>query len=332
LRQRTVVIGSIVIVLTVGTIIGVYLGVYYSRQSDEDIVLTLQSSTSTMNYTMTDLMEFDSIEGYGGYKRATGTVVGPHWYKGVSLGLLLDEVGGIILGEELEVIASDNWKITYTSQMLNGNVVAYNSITGENLGIKEFQIILAYEEDGSKIPTDDGPIRIAFISEEEHLTDGNLWAKKVQTMKIKTSSNMWTIYLYGITNDSISRLSFEAAMYSDVENHSVFYVLQEDTRFNTYQGMPLWCIISIIDGELFGSSHYTFNDTLAALGYDVILRNSEEEISLHSSDIARNNSYILAAKRNSVFLGENEGPLRLVGSALTGSQMIYGITEIRINL
>ena len=112
---------------------------------------------------------------------------------------------------------------------------------------------------------------------------------------------MWVVYLYGITNDSIDRSSLEAAMYSGEENHSIFFVLQEEIKNNTYQGIPLWSIISIIDGELEGSTHYTFNDTLASLGYDIILKNSEEQIILNSIDIARNNSYVLAAKKNSIF-------------------------------
>ena len=326
-RQRIVVIGSIAIVLTVGTIIGVYFGVFYNNQPEE-IILTIQGESTTNTYTMTDLKGLEIVEGYGGYKKATGTIVGPSLFKGVSLDLLLDQVGGISSGEDLEVIASDGWKVTYTSQMLSGSVVAYNNITGDNLGVKEFQIIVAYEVDGSKIASDDGPLRLAFLSDDGYLTDGNLWAKKIETMKIKSAVNIWTVYLYGITNDSIDRASFEAALYSGEENHSVFFVLQEEIRNNTYQGIPLWSIISIIDGELAGSTHYTFNDSLAASGYDVILKNSEEQIVLNSIDIARNNSYILAAKKNSIFLEGNEAPLRIVGPALTSSQMISGILEI----
>ena len=324
--QRILVIGSIAIIV-VGTFLGVYFGVFYNNQTEE-VILTIQGESITNTFTMTELKELEFEEGYGGYKRATGTIVGPLLYKGVSLDLLLDQAGGISSSEDLEVIASDGWKVTYTAQMLSGSVVAYDNITGDNLGVKEFHIILAYEADGTKIPSDDGPLRLAFISEEGYLTDGNLWAKKVETMKIKSAVNMWTVYLFGITNDSIDRASFEAALYSGEENHSVFYVLQEEIRNNTYQGIPLWCIISIIDGELEGSTHYSFNDTLAASGYDIFLKNSEEQIVLNSIDIARNNSYILAAKKNSIFLEGNEAPLRIVGTPLTSTQMISGIIEI----
>ncbi|MCG3221734.1 MAG: hypothetical protein H7641_10175, partial [Candidatus Heimdallarchaeota archaeon] len=249
-RQRAVAIGSIFVVLLVGTTLGVYFGVFYEKQTtDNDIIFTIQSATIAKNYTMADLMELEPIEGYGGYKKATGTIVGPFLYKGVSLDILLEEVGGISSNEELEVIASDGWKVTYTSQMISGNVIAYDNETGDNLGVNEFQIILAYEIDGSKISSEDGPLRLAFISAEGYLTDGNLWAKKVATMKIKSATNMWSVYLYGISNDSIDRSSFEAAMFSGDENHSIFFVLQEDLRNNTYQGIPLWVIISIIDGE-----------------------------------------------------------------------------------
>ncbi|NPD87533.1 MAG: hypothetical protein HGN29_02350 [Asgard group archaeon] len=332
-KQRTVFIGSIFVVLISGTIIGVYFGVFHEKQTgDTDIIFTIQSAITTKKYTMTELMELESVEGYGGYKKATGTIVGSSLYEGVSLDVLLDEVGGISSDEDLKAIASDGWTVTYTSQMISGNVVAYDNETGDNQGIKKFQILLAYEVAGSNIPSDDGPLRIAFISEEGYLTDGNLWAKKVQTVEIREVVNMWSVYLYGLTNDSIDRSSFEAALCSGEENHSIFFVLQEGTRNNTYQGIPLWIIISLIDGELEDSTHYTFNDTLAFQGYDIILKNNEEQIILDSYDIARNNSYILTAKRNSVFLESNEAPLRIVGSSLTSSQMIYGIIEIWIDL
>jgi hypothetical protein len=332
-RQRTVQIGSVIIVIIVGSIIGIYLGVFYNKPPGEgDVILTIQGTSSAKNYTMSSLLEFESVEGYGGYKKSTGTIVGPSMYGGVLLESLLEEVGGISASEDLEITASDGWKVTYTSQMLSGNVVAYDNVTGDNLGIKEFQIILAYQVEGSNIPSDDGPLRLAFISEEGYLTDGNLWAKKINNMKIESAAIKWTIFLYGITNDSLDRSSFEAAMFSGEENHSVFLVLHEETRYNTYQGIPLWSIISIIDGELEGSTHYTFNDTLALLGYDIILKNSEEQVILNSIDIARNNSYILAAKKNSIFLEGNEAPLRLISSELTSSLMISGVIEIWIDL
>ncbi|MCG3255343.1 MAG: hypothetical protein H7646_04650, partial [Candidatus Heimdallarchaeota archaeon] len=45
-----------------------------------------------------------------------------------------------------------------------------------------------------------------------------------------------------------------------------------------------------------------------------------------------NDSIILAAKKNAVFLGGNDAPLKLVGPGVFSLEMIGGIIEIRLVL
>ena len=333
-KSSIILFSVISFIVVTGIGLGIYFGLYYEGNDQQrSVVLTISTETSSVNYTMEELKNLQSKTGYGGYKKTTGTIVGPYLYTGVSIKTLLDDIGGISLDENLVVRATDGYEVTYSSTMINGYVTSYHNETGENLGINKFDMIVAYSQNGADLASDDGPLRIVFISDEGYLTDGTIWAKKVQTMEIISDTNDWIVYLYGLTNDSIEKSVFESAMYCGEQDHSAIYEEQDGDRTHTYAGIPLWVIISIIDGELESSTHYTFNDTLVTQGYDVILENSEfTSVSLNSSFIARNNDIILAAKVDSMFLPEEEAPLRLVGNDLQSLQMLGKISSITIIL
>ena len=332
IKQNLLFYGLIAFLVASGIGLGVYFGVFFERDDgngeiDDTVVLTIQGQTTTKNYTLSELKSISNVSGYAGHRKSTGTLVGPNLYKGVEINTLLADVGGIDPDEELEVIADDGYKVTFTSEMLNGYFPAYDGETGLYLGIKKFYVILAYETNGTYDFEGEGVLRIACIAEggENYFTDGSPWVKDVTNLNIIVS-NSWIVYLFGITNDSVNKPAFEAFMHiNDSEDRLVYHMLEGD-RTNTYEGIALWRIISIIDGELESSLIPTFNDSLAVSGYDVILKNAnEEEIILRSEDIARNDSFILAAKMNAVFLRGSEAPLRLVGPSLTTFQMISGI-------
>ena len=119
LKISALSVGIISALILTGVGLGVYFGVFYEKSTNGDttIVLTLQGS-STKNYTLTDIKEFNNITGNAGYRKSTGTLVGPNLYRGVELSTLLDDVGGIDPGEELEVVASDDYKVVFTYEML----------------------------------------------------------------------------------------------------------------------------------------------------------------------------------------------------------------------
>lgn len=313
--------------------IGIYFGLFYENNAEPDtVILSLVSESINKNYTMADLIDLPSVSGLGGYKKTTGTIVGPSTYKGVSIISLLDDIGGMLPVSDLTIRATDGYEVSYSYSMIAGQVTAYDNETGANLGINEFEMILAYEQDGNALTTDDGPLRIAYLSNEGYLSDGNLWAKKIQEIEIKSVTESWIVYLYGITNDSVNRPYFESTMASGEPHTIAFYEMQDGDRINSYAGIPLWIIISIIDGELEDSTSYTFNETFALNGYDIILKNSDEEIiTLNSSVVSYNDDIFLAVKKNSLFLPLNEAPLRLVGKALNNIQMIGRIVEIWID-
>ncbi len=333
--KKTVIIFSLISLLVVtGTGIGIYFGIFHENNNGNDtgeVILSLINGNTNKNYTMADLKSLPSVSGLGGYKKTTGTLVGPSTYKGVPIISLLADIGGMSLSSDLIIKSTDGYVISFSYSMIDGEITAYDNETGVNLGIKEFEMIVAYEQDGNALATDEGPLRIAYLSDEGYLSDGNLWAKKIQNIEIKSTTESWIVYLFGITNDSVNRPYFESVMTSGETHTLAFYEMQDGDRTNSYAGIPLWTIISIIDGELENSTSYTFNETLALNGYDIVLKNSEEEIiTLNSSVISYNDNILLAIKKNSLFLPLNEAPLRLVGNALNDIQMIGKIVEIWI--
>jgi len=336
LQYRILLYSLMTFLVISGVGLGVYFGIFYegkNGQLDDQIILTLEGGTSTKNYTLSELMSYPNITGSAGYKRSTGTLVGPNLYKGVKLSVLFEDIGGIEPGEDFEVIADDGYSIVLTGEMLNGRLPSYDSETGEYLGNGEFHIILAYEIDGVIQTGGSGVLRIVAIpiEGEDYFTDGSLWVKQVVIIELITDIS-WPVYLYGITNDSIDRQTYEAFMNIDDSTLRLVYQLQEGIKTNTYEGIALWRIISLFDGTS-ESGISSFNDSLAISGYDVVLKNFfSETLVLRSEDIARNDSYILAARRNSVFLKGIEGPLMLVGPSVSFSQMIAGIREIHIVL
>ncbi|MCE7742655.1 MAG: hypothetical protein GOP50_09365 [Candidatus Heimdallarchaeota archaeon] len=331
--KTKILLGVISLLVLTGIGLGVYFGAFYAPNGEPDpdpdpdpVVLTIYGDNSEANFTLTELKSLANVTGYAGYRKSTGTIVGPNLFKGVLLTNLIAEVGGLSAGEELEVISGDQYKVTFTNAMINGQFPAYDNITGDYLGIKDFRVIVAYEMDGQKLSTSDGVLRIACLAEEGegYLSDGSPWVKDVQTIKVISSAS-WNVFLYGAINDSIDKATFEAFMYMNDEANLLVYQLLEDGRTNTYEGLALWRILALFDDD----DPYTFNETLASNGYSIILKNAlNESIILDSTAVSLNESFILAAKKNAIFLSDDLAPLILVGPGISEMQMINGIDRI----
>ena len=327
MNKRIIIVSLLTAVIVTGVGLGLFFGL---KPSQQEIALSITDGNDTITFTIDDIKaHLESTISVGGYKKTTGTIVGPNEYKGVPVIDLLESLGGINESQEITVIADDGYKMTYSYSMVNGLVTAYDNVTGVELGVQSFEMVLIYEEIGEAI-LEGGPLRIGFLSDDGYVSDGQLWAKEVIEIEMNISSNIWSVDLYGLTNSSIDRPIFEASMYCGAYPHRQTYEIVDGDRTHLYEGVGLWIIISIIDrGEPVEDPHYIFNDDLIGQGYKVVMKNKDGlNVTLDFDDIARNNTYILAAKRDSVFLKETVGPLKLVGSGVDSLQMIEGIIEI----
>ena len=153
-----------------------------------------------------------------------------------------------------------------------------------------------------------------------------MWVKDVKTLLIVNSAS-WSVNLFGALNDSIDKDVFEAFMYMDDSSNLLIYQLIEVDRLNTYEGLALWRILALFDDN----DPYTFNETVALNGYSIILKNSNNDsVILDSINVSLNDSYMLAAKKNGVFLSSDQAPLILMGTGVPTLQMISQIDEIEL--
>ena len=125
----------------------------------------------------------DSTSGYGGYKKKSGAVVGPDLYRGVDIFTLLSYFD-LPDNFTLCVVGSDGYQLNYTWDEINGRIPIYNE-TGAEIGSGNVTMIVAYEKNNESLGEDEGPLRIAFVSEEGYITSSKLWARSVSSLEIK---------------------------------------------------------------------------------------------------------------------------------------------------
>ena len=107
----------------------------------------------------------------------------------------------------------------------------------------------------------------------------------------------------------------------------------EDTVF--YEGIPLFVLLSIFDGDdtgtHYGGFNYTFNEALATSGYTIkVIAEDDFARNFTSQDVSHNNDIIVAYMRNGALLDAAHGPLRIIGLTLEGQDMVAQIKEIQI--
>ena len=147
------------------------------REPDE-FALTIAVGGTTEDYTMTEILALSSIAGEGGYKNRYGILRGPNSYTGVAIYNLLRWVNDLPETYEISVRANDGFIRVISQSVVEGALIGYNSTTGISVGQVNCTMILAYDIDGEGIG-EDGPLRIAFLNVDEHLTTSTLWVKSV---------------------------------------------------------------------------------------------------------------------------------------------------------
>jgi hypothetical protein len=148
-------------------------------------VLTLTGPTGTQEFTMAELKALPAIEGYGGWKNKVGTIVGPDVYKGVPIHTLMDLVGG---GTKITVVASDGYELQFDEDAVNGLVTMYDPASGVEITDidGELAMILTYSVNGEPLPSENGALRIGFISPtNDQVTYSGSWAKMVSSIEVK---------------------------------------------------------------------------------------------------------------------------------------------------
>ncbi|RZN15436.1 MAG: hypothetical protein EF812_02485 [Methanosarcinales archaeon] len=214
-------------------------------------------------------------------------------------------------GYSVKVIAGDGWSTSLDVADIarnNGYIVA-NKLNGSALP----------ENTSSGKPCWPLHLKGADVTGGQHV--GNI--VEIQLVGLPKPPEGWTLKLLGDVGDTITQAEFEGAVSC---YHNVTYTDGSDI----WRGVPLWCLCSAVD-NLEAGSHWTFNDSLAATNYTVkVIAADGYNRSFNSSEIARNNGYIVANSLNGSPL-DYLHPLKLVGSSVTsGTDKVGNISEINL--
>ena len=144
-------------------------------------VLTVSGPSGTKELSMADLKAMPASSGYGGWKNQLGNITAPTSWKGVSLRSLMELAGG---GGSVTIVASDGYAATLSSGQAAGSVATYDPATGEPNSVS-VKAIIAYAKGGGSLGSGEGPLRLAFISSEQNqVTDSDMWVKKVAQIEV----------------------------------------------------------------------------------------------------------------------------------------------------
>jgi len=152
-------------------------------------IFTLTGPAGAQEFTMDEIQALPALEGYGGWKNQLGNVTGPRFWKGVPIDTLVNLAGG---GTTVTVTASDGYELefdvnTYADPKY-GALEMYDPVTKEVITDidGELTMILAYAVDGAPLPSDDGALRIAFISPSaDQLTYSGKWVSQIAGLKVE---------------------------------------------------------------------------------------------------------------------------------------------------
>ena len=267
-------------------------------------ILTVKRGETLQSYTLLELMDMPFVTGNGGYKKSSGTIVGPYEYTGVVIEYLLNQTGTLPVEYTVEIVAGDGYTTYYNKSQVDGWFEAYNATTGDPVGGQECQMILAYYEDGQPVPSG-GPLRIATLNADGYVTDGHFWAKYVVNITLIDEVEPWQLELQGVQQWNMT--------------HDVYYSLASCPHHRTeiarngsiYAGVPLWTIIASIDGG--EDTHYTFNISLAVSGYNVTIFDGAGGMTNFTSvELAGNDDILIAGWANESLLESPDWPLKLV--------------------
>jgi hypothetical protein len=264
------------------------------------------------------------------FLRSTGRIDGPSAYTVIPMDAILAQVGGINPEQAIRVTARDGYQMVYSFAQVNGGIFTYDG-EGNVLRVGGPSMLLAFESERDS--ADKLPRIIYGRPDGVVITDGHFWAKAVAKIEIIKGVEDWQISLSGAEKVWLDRATFESIVTCPVTPHPAvsWSVAEKDGSTSTYEGTPLWVVLSVIDGGDTPDGHYVFNDDFAEEGYTIrVISKDGMAAELDSQSVARNNDIIVAYRKNGEYLAEGDAPLRLVGDLPTKKHSVKGIATIEI--
>jgi DMSO/TMAO reductase YedYZ molybdopterin-dependent catalytic subunit len=280
--------------------------------------------------TWGQLRGMTAVEGFGGMLNTVGRITPPARYTGIPLEELLSSVGTLDDATGVQVVASDGYTVTLSgSQVIAGSVVTFNPETGDPVRVvPPPTAVLAYERESRPITADEGPLRVAYLTERaEQVTEGHLWIKMVTLLRLVPQRPEWALRLVGARTEEIDRSFFESG--SAPGCHGATWT---DGDGRIWTGIPLWLLVGWVDDQNV-HARGAFDRDLAARDYPVdLISGSGDSVTLSSTRIAGDDGVLLAHEVDGSPLDLPDAPLRLVGPSVGPEERLGGVVEIRLDL
>ena len=308
LNRSTGLAVSVVAIVVVASLTVVFL---FQPQTpmDTEVVLTVNVSGSSTNYTMSELVALPSITASAGFVK-TGTtpytIVNPSNWTGVPLAQLLTQTGSLPENYSLEVLSSDGYITYFTASELEGSLEAYDLSTAESIGIQNFTVVLAYRQNGELISNETGgPLRLIMQPDGDYMSAGHTFAKYVIEISVIDETQPWSLELKGVLEWNMTHDVYYSL--GSCDHHRKTVTLNE----TLYAGVALWTIIASMDGG--NDIHYSFNNDLIDTNYTVtVWSDTGSYLNFTSYDIAFKNDIVIAGWADETLLAPPEWPLKLV--------------------
>jgi DMSO/TMAO reductase YedYZ molybdopterin-dependent catalytic subunit len=321
---------AVVAILLVAIPLGyLYLQGQNKEEPTSETIVSVVKGLDERNLTLDNMKDMTSVQGTSSYQNRFGNWRGLGEYKGVTLQRMADLVGGMQSGDVMTISASDGYEQNLSYYQVYADA-SYQAVQG--------WIILAYQFNTTEVPDwADGPM-IAVLApdgafsnvdfnataakDQEYLSStsaGSIWVKNVERIEIQTVFTEWTVQLKNLegTMSNLTRTKYVALDYQ-----SDSYVV--DSKSRNWTGAPVPVILGLVDD----SNPNTFNQSLADTGYRVRVSASDGyNKTLVAKDLVEVGA-IFAYKMNGSLLGSNNAPLKLVGSGMTGSDMVSKIVSV----
>ena len=279
----------------------------------------------TTVFDMAGIEALDTLTAEGTFTTSSGADYAAT-YTGVPMATL---IGNVPVDATIRVTASDGYSMNYEAGMF--------------LDQSEGTWVLAYKENGLYMPNDPGYFRIVQIGENNPHFTSSLSAKMVEQIEILGAYEAYSLVVTGAVTRIFERGELEAGIGCPCHTAEVSVTSKGVT--SVYSGLPLWRLIAYVDDSVFPAAdegiHYNdedFDDDLAAGDYTITLVAEDGyEQTVLSSWIARNDLFIVAFKKNGLFLdASSNGFMRFVfdDSAVlpegTRLRSVKFLAEIRI--
>jgi DMSO/TMAO reductase YedYZ molybdopterin-dependent catalytic subunit len=303
-------------------------------------ILTVSGNGQTKIFTLADLQAMPAYEGYACIKDSGGQIEPLGNVKGVELKVLLAEVGGMSGGFALDAVSSlDGFRQTYSyDQVVNGTETVFDKTTKEPAPpAASVSLVLIYEVNGTALPVDTGPVRVAVCqpSDVGQAGEGHRFLSAVGTLTLRSTQTSWKVNMKGLLRKGVRQtytFGSDDGKFDSCASAGCHGERWTDSKGRAWEGVPLFLLVGQVDGGKGHGGYGAYDEALVLLkGYWIKLTSTTGKSVLLDARTIRNREFIMLADRvDGAPLGTADFPVKLVGPRIGTSKFLGRIAKIQL--